>query len=173
MRGVTTLQPSKPQPQGPPTIYLLFRLTHCRWKESIEKFEGITRDALKTLYPERADPPLPATLDTSHLKGTYSHPGHGTMELREEPHPEKADQKILVVDRHEMAWRYRLSFHHVSGDHWICYQTIPLSPSKFFKGAHGAKFNVGASGKVETLEINWHNAMRDASEGLAIYERED
>ena len=149
-----------------------FRLTQSRWKESVEKFESINKDALKNVYPDRADPPLPPTLDIGHFKGTYSHPGYGTINLREEPHPEKADQKILVVDRDEMAWRYRLSFHHISGDHWVCYQTIPSSPSKFFQGAHGAKFNVGANGKVETLEINWYNAMRGASEGLAIYKRE-
>ncbi|KAI9151671.1 D-aminopeptidase [Paramyrothecium foliicola] len=142
-----------------------------RWRERLKFFTSKAHGGLDQLYPDRTTPPIPSALDTSKLAGSYYHPAYGTMVFREAPHPDKPDEKILITDREDMTWRYRLSLHHVSGDHWISYKSVPSSPSIFTAGAYRCKFNIGPHGEVASLEIDWYDILFGASEGTATLER--
>jgi hypothetical protein len=78
-------------------------------------------ESVDILYPKLPKPPLPPTVNITELQGIYYDPGYGRITLREEPHPDRSDEKILVADRHDMTWKYQMRLHHVSGDYWIIY----------------------------------------------------
>lgn len=128
---------------------------------------------MDVLYPERPDPVLPSTLALSELVGTYYNPGYGNITLHEEPHPEKAGEKILVANRPETTWKYSMHFHHVTGDHWIVY-----IPSAVFSGYNikfqefvAGEFKVGADGKASGVEIVWESRMDAMFEGNIFFNR--
>lgn len=104
----------------------------------------------------------------SQLTGTYHHPGYGTITLREEPHPEKSGEKILVADRPEMTWRYKLELHHASGDYWVVYDKVIAIPNSVFNDYSAGEFRIGADGKVSSLDIHFESHAGPAvNEGIA------
>lgn len=128
-----------------------------RWRGIIGYIGGSNDKAVSRLYPDQPDPPLPPTLNTSLLTGTYHDPGYGAITLREEPHPTRPDEMILLADRPEMTWRYTLELHHVSGDHWVVYDKIIGIPNSLFNDFSAGEFRIGADGKVSSLDIHWES----------------
>ena len=134
---------------------------------------GGSRDkAVETLYPDRPDPPLPPTLKTSQLVGEYHDPGYGTIRLQEQPHPARPDEKILVADRPEMTWRYKLELHHVSGDHWVVYDNVIGIPNCVHNDFSGCEFRIGADGKASSLDIHWEGHVGPPmDEGITSFKK--
>lgn len=120
-------------------------------------------NAVDMVYPNRASSPRPPTLQTSQLTGEFYDTAYGTITLREEPHPTKNGEKILVADRPEMTFRYRLELHHVYADHWIAYDKHLDIPDSLFNDFSAAEFRFGADGKVSSLEITWASHMGPAA----------
>lgn len=142
-----------------------------RWKEDQDKLTWLYENAVDVLYPERPDPVLPSTLNTSELVGTYYDPGYGNITLREEPHPDKPGEKILVADRPETTWKYAMHFYHVSGDHWIVYLPAPIYSGTKFKDFQAAEFKVGADGKAWGVEVLMESRTDPMPEGKVLYKR--
>ncbi|KAL7820596.1 putative penicillin-binding protein [Trichoderma gracile] len=142
-----------------------------KWKEGQDKLAWLYENAVDVLYPERPDPVLPSTLNTSELAGTYFDPGYGNITLREEPHPDKPGEKILVADRPETTWKYSMHFYHVSGDHWIVYLPAPIYSGTKFKDFYAAQFKVGADGKAWGVEVLMESRADPMPEGTVLYRR--
>ncbi|KAL7817510.1 beta-lactamase/transpeptidase-like protein [Trichoderma aethiopicum] len=142
-----------------------------KWKEGQDRLTWLYENAVDVLYPERPDPALPSTLNTSELAGTYYDPGYGSITLREEPHPDKPGEKILVADRPETTWKYSMHFHHVSGDHWIVYLPAPIYSGSKFKDFQAAEFKVGADGKAWGVEVLMESRTDPMPEGRVLYRR--
>lgn len=92
------------------------------------------------------------------------------MLLREESHPDKLDEKILVATRDVMTWRYQVRMHHATGDYWVVYLTTPHNPTLLNDFQSGG-FRRGADGKVSELEITWASRMSDQGEGTTVFKR--
>jgi hypothetical protein len=107
----------------------------------------------------------------SEFVGTYYDPGYGNITLREEPHPDKPGESILVADRPETTWNYSMHFNHVTGDHWIVYLSASIYSGLKFKEFVGAEFKVGADGKASGVEITWENWTDAMYEGKALFKR--
>ncbi|KAL6875186.1 beta-lactamase/transpeptidase-like protein [Trichoderma novae-zelandiae] len=142
-----------------------------RWKEGQDKLTWLYENAVDVLYPERPDPVLPSTLNTSELVGTYYDPGYGNITLREEPHPDKPGEKILVADRPETTWKYSMHFYHVSGDHWIVYLPAPIYSGTKFTDFQAAEFKVGADGRAWGIEVLMESRTDPMPEGKVLYRR--
>lgn len=130
-------------------------------------------DVVQRLYPNRPDPPLPSTLPTAQLTGTYYHPGYKSFTLHEEPHPENPNDKILVAERPNMTWKYKLELHHVSGNFWIVYNKFLDVPIPYIiNDFSGGEFKIGVDGKVASLDIHWKSHMGwEMDEGTASFKR--
>ncbi|KAL7951651.1 beta-lactamase/transpeptidase-like protein [Trichoderma barbatum] len=142
-----------------------------KWKKAEAKLDWLYKNALDILYPERPNPALPSTLSTSELVGTYYNAGYGNITLREEPHPDKLGEKILVADRPDSTWRYSMHFHHVSGDNWIVYLPAPIYSGTNFVEFVAGEFKLGADGKASGIEIIWESRTDPMFEGIALYKR--
>lgn len=127
------------------------------------------KNALDVLFPDRPKTPLPPTLDISQLAGTYNHPGYGPLVLREEPHPDKPDEKTLVSDREGTSWSQKWRFHHVSGDFWIAY--IELYTYYMNTAVH-AEFKFGVDGRPMGVEVELRNQGANLTEAIVLFKRE-
>ncbi|KAK1251795.1 hypothetical protein MKX07_007274 [Trichoderma sp. CBMAI-0711] len=142
-----------------------------KWKQGRDRLTWLYENAVDVLYPERPDPVLPSTLNTSELAGTYYDPGYGRITLREEPHPDKPGETILVADRPETTWKYSMHFYHVSADHWIAYLDAPIYSGTKFKDFYAAEFKVGADGKAWGVEVLLESRTDPMPEGTVLYKR--
>lgn len=115
--------------------------------------------AVDKLYPSKPNPSLPSSLKTEDLVGTYTDPGYGTFTLREEPRPDKPDETILVADRPEMTWKYKLEMHHVTGEYWIVYNKHLEVPNPMLEEYSSLKVKIGHDGRCKSLDIHWMNRM--------------
>ncbi|KAM5529942.1 penicillin-binding protein [Fusarium oxysporum f. sp. phaseoli] len=129
-------------------------------------------EAVDILYPERPNPPLPATVNTTKLQGIYYDPGYGRIALREQPHPNRSDEKILVADRQEMTWKYQMNLHHVSGDYWVVYLPLLENPG-YFTEFVAAEFKIGNDGKPVGLQVDWVDRVTDEVEGKVLFKKVD
>ncbi|KAH7237881.1 beta-lactamase/transpeptidase-like protein [Fusarium solani] len=129
-------------------------------------------EAVDILYPERPNPPLPATVNTTKLQGIYYDPGYGRITLHEASHPDRSDEKILVADRQEMTWKYQMNLHHVSGDYWIIYLPFLENPGYFTEFVAG-EFKIGNDGKPVGLQVDWVNRVTDEVEGKVLFKKVD
>ncbi|KAM0265635.1 hypothetical protein ACHAQJ_000069 [Trichoderma viride] len=143
----------------------------AKWKKVVDNLTWQYEHAVDVLYPKRPDPALPSTLALSELVGTYYDPGYGNITLREEPHPGKPGEKILVADRPETTWRYSMHFHHVTGDYWIVYLPSSLFSGFNFEEYVAGEFKLGADGKVSGIEVIWENRLDAMFEGKVFYKR--
>lgn len=126
---------------------------------------------MDVVYPKRPDPVLPSPLAVSEFVGTYYDPGYGNFTLREELHPDKPGEKILVADRPETTWNYSMHFHHVTGNYWIVYMPSVIWSGVKFKEFSGAEFKLGADGKPVGVEVTWENHMDTMYEGQVLFKR--
>jgi hypothetical protein len=90
--------------------------------------------------------------------------------LREEPHPDRSDETILVADRHDMTWKYQMRLHHVSGDYWIIYLPLLQNPGYIVEFVAG-EFKIGSNGKVIGLDVDWVNRAADEIEGKVLFKK--
>lgn len=128
--------------------------------------------AVEKLYPSMPKPALPSSLKTGDLVGIYSSQGYGTFTLREEPHPDKPDEMILVADRPEMTWKYRLEMHHVSGDYWVVYNKHLDTPNPMLEEYSSMEVKIGHDGKCKSLDIHWIDRMgAPVDAGISSFER--
>jgi hypothetical protein len=138
----------------------------------INMLNGKLDGAIDELFPNRPSPPLPPTLSTSQLVGKYHHAGYKTITLEEVPHPDGSDRKILVANRPEMTWNYRMEFHHASGDHWAVFSKLNDVPNSPLNDYSAAEFRIGADGKPSSLDIHWATHLGPkTAEGTASFAR--
>lgn len=130
----------------------------------------VPETAVDELYPERADPPLPRTLPLAGYLGTYYHAAYQniTLELVEEqPHSAEDSKRELRAVREDFVWKMIFEFEHVSGEFWLVY-IEPNGVSGIGTQLARAQFQIGVTGKVEALEIEF---FEEGSEGLISFEK--
>lgn len=128
--------------------------------------------AIDKLFPNRPSPPLPPTLSTSQLTGKYYHAGYKTITLQEAPHPEDDNRTILVANRPEMTWKYKMEFHHGSGDHWAMFVKLIDIPTSPLDDYSAAEFRIGADGKPSSLDVHWTSHLGpETFEGTVSFSR--
>lgn len=125
-------------------------------------------NALDNLYPERPKTALPPTVHTSQLVGTYYHPGFGPIRLREEKNVENPNESVLKSDREEASWSQKLTFHHVTGDHWIMYAKMYAD---FQNTALRSQFKIGVDGKPTGLEIEFLSRGGSIPEAVVLFDK--
>jgi hypothetical protein len=106
----------------------------------------------------------------SELVGSYYDPGYGTITFREETHSEKPEEKVLVADRPEMTWKYRIHLHHALADFWAATFTTPWNPTALNQ-CFPSEFKRGKDGKVAALKIEWVGHIGSGNEGEATFKR--
>lgn len=127
-------------------------------------------DASDQLFPNRPNPPVPSTFDTSELVGRYIDDGYGEIDLQEEEDPQSPGHKKLVADRSHMSWQEKLTLKHATGDFWIVYVTTPANPTFIFEFSPG-EFRRGKDGKVASLEVEWKSRLGSGDEGTTVFKR--
>lgn len=127
-------------------------------------------DPLDFLYPDRPAAPLPSSFKHSSLAGKYHDAGYGTITLREEPHPDVAGETILVADRTDMSFQYRIRLHRVSGDYWVAYYYQISEDMNGPEDARRAEFKAGVDGRPSGLEIDMR-PLGDVSHGIVFFEK--
>lgn len=143
----------------------------AKWDKAKKQMTWLYANSVDIVYPKRQDPALPPPLAVSEFVGTYYDPGYGNITLREEPHPDKPGENILVADRLETTWRYSMHFHHVTGNYWIVYlPTVIFSGVKFDEFV-GAEFQLGPDGKPLGVEVTWENQLDRIYEGKVFFRR--
>ncbi|CAM1502046.1 Fc.00g040300.m01.CDS01 [Cosmosporella sp. VM-42] len=143
------------------------------WHGIIDKWVNDYNKAIDIVYPERSDPPLPPTVSPKELAGSYYDAGYKEVTLRVEPHPDKSDEEILVVDRKDTTWKSQMRLHHVSGDWWILYIVMADNPGLMFREYVKAEFKIGPSGRPTGLEVEWWARTSDMYEGTTLFKRVD
>lgn len=136
----------------------------------IRVMTGDFDDPVKQAFPKHPDVIMPSSFKASELVGSYFDPGYGTITFREETHPDKSDEKILVADRPEMTWNYHVRLQHAFGDYWVVMITTPWNPTLFNECLPG-EFRRGTDGKVAALEIEWATRFGNMVEGRATFKR--
>lgn len=121
---------------------------------------------LDTLYPNRPEKPVPSSFKTSQLVGSYHNKGYGTLTLREEEDPERAGETILVADRPDIGWQYRLKMHHATGDYWATFFWVFKGASYYERSIVGGQFKAGVDSKPATLELDM-----GTTEKVVVYDR--
>ncbi|KAH7319727.1 putative penicillin-binding protein [Stachybotrys elegans] len=137
-----------------------------KWTKFLSDRKTNSTEAAKQLYPHLPDHPLPLQVNISQLVGDYTNAGYGTLRLREQDHPDKAGEVILVADRPEMTWRYRLEFHHVSADNWMVGMSMPGILETDYSRAW---FRIGADGKPAWLEYELSGS--EMEDGVIKFDR--
>ncbi|PNP40886.1 hypothetical protein TGAM01_v201003 [Trichoderma gamsii] len=143
----------------------------AKWDKVVKEMSWQYANAVDILYPERQDPASPPTLAVSEFAGTYYDPGYGNITLREEPHPDKLGESILVAHRPETTWNYSMRFNHVTSDYWIVYLPASIWSGLRFEEFVAAEFKLGADGKASGVEITWENRMDAMYEGKLLFKR--
>ncbi|KAL5592489.1 hypothetical protein FOBRF1_013515 [Fusarium oxysporum] len=143
-----------------------------KYQKIVKELNPTADESVDILYPERPNPPLPPTVNTTELQGIYYGPGYGQITLREEPHPDRSDEKILVADRQDMTWKYQMRLHHVSGDFWIIYLPLLENPGYMIEFVAG-EFKIGSNGRVIGLEVDWVYRAADEIEGKVLFKKVD
>lgn len=144
-----------------------------RWRKILDDATEILDGAIEKLYPDRPDPPLPSTLNTSQLVGTYHNPGYKTITLREAAHPDGGNRTILLAERPEMTWRYKMELHHITADHWIVYLKSIDIPGSVLNDYAAAEFRIGGNGKPEALKVSWinHDGSKTTLLGTSLFNK--
>ncbi|KAL5603627.1 hypothetical protein FOVSG1_006377 [Fusarium oxysporum f. sp. vasinfectum] len=145
---------------------------NSKYHKIMEELSPTADESVDILYPERPDPPLPPIVNITELQGIYYDPGYGQIRLREEPHPDRPDEKILVADRQDMTWKYQMRLHHVSGDYWIIYLPFLENPGYIIEFVAG-EFKIGNNGKAVGLLVDWVSRPDDVFEGKALFKKVD
>jgi hypothetical protein len=136
----------------------------------MEAISGGIKNPIKEAFPDGPESNIPSTFKTSELVGSYSDPGYGTITFREEADPEKPEEMVLVADRPEMTWKYRLCLHHAFAEYWAATITTPWNPTALNR-CYPSEFKRGMNGKVAALEIEWVDSMGGLNEGKAVFKR--
>ncbi|SPJ85817.1 uncharacterized protein FTOL_11600 [Fusarium torulosum] len=125
------------------------------------------------LIQDRLEFPENERLDVesnTELQGVYYSPGYGQITLREEPHPDRSNETILIADRHDITWKYQMRLHHVSGDYWIIYLPL-LENSGYIVEFVAGEFKIRSNRKVIRLEVDWVNRAADEIEGKILFKK--
>lgn len=122
------------------------QLTQSSFKKAEAQAEHDLEHAVDILYPHRPENPIPSTLNTSALAGTYHDDGYGTVQLHEKNHPSNNGETILSAERPEMTFPYIVTFHHVTGNFWVAYYTSTDGQTSPY-GFTAAEFVIGSNGK--------------------------
>lgn len=138
------------------------------WRDLLDGAAKSNEGALDRLYPDRPNPALPPSLQTSCFVGIYEDPGYGSFTLREEPSPDKPGETILVADRPRTTWRYVMKMHHVTGDYWMIYTELQGVADAIANSTVGGQFKIGVDGKVSSLDIHWENYLGPATDGGVV-----
>lgn len=80
--------------------------------------------------------------------------------------PENPNEWVLKSDREESSWSQKLTFHHVTGDHWIIYAKIYAD---FQNTALRSQFKIGVDGKPSDLEIEFLSRGGDVPEAVVEF----
>ncbi|KFA76398.1 hypothetical protein S40288_04805 [Stachybotrys chartarum IBT 40288] len=142
-----------------------------RWEKMLNEATTNLEEAIKELYPDVADPPLPPITKFSQMTGTYRHAGYGTLTLQEAPHPGKINATILLANREDMTWPYVLKFYHVSAENWVLQLVTTDVPIPLGTEYGRAWFQIGADGRAASVEYEVGN-VREGREGTIKYLRE-
>ncbi|KAF9875984.1 putative penicillin-binding protein [Colletotrichum karsti] len=129
-----------------------------QWEQSKQLVEGAFDAALDLAYPERPENPLPPTLPSTALVGTYFHPAYQnlTLTLKDGSNSTQGSSVAsLVASTEDSLIQTQWEFVHVSGDFWLVLLTSLAQPVKFASRFVRAEFFVGVNGSVEALEIDW------------------
>lgn len=131
--------------------------------------------AVDKLYPTRADPPRPPTLQVREYAGVYSHPAYHNLTLEAvEPSSVTQGESITVKtgklkgSREDEVWQLTYDFAHVSGEFWIIRMDMKNSPNQLLGQVAKAEFRIGPNGRVEQMVVEY---MEDQSEGVITYEK--
>ncbi|CAI6098117.1 unnamed protein product [Clonostachys chloroleuca] len=138
------------------------------WRDLLDGAAKSNEGVLDRLYPDRPNPALPPSLQTGCFVGTYEDAGYGSFTLREEPHPDKPGETILVADRPRTTWRYVMKMHHVTGDYWMIYTELQGVADAIANSTVGGQFKIGVDGKVSSLDIYWENYLGPATDGGVV-----
>ncbi|KAI2610592.1 beta-lactamase/transpeptidase-like protein [Hypoxylon sp. NC1633] len=131
--------------------------------------------AVDTLYPERANPPLPRALPLEKYVGVYGHPAYQniTIELTGEDNSAKGDSRPsgkgqLKAVRDNMVWQMTFEFRHVSGEFWAVVIDMLNTPNGLGVQLARAEFVVGVKGNVDKLKMEF---LEDGSEGVIVFDK--
>lgn len=80
---------------------------------------------------------------------------------------------MLVADRPDSTWQYKIQLEHVTGDYWMAYTKITDDEDSFFDDFAKGWFVIGVDGKVAALNISWQTQLGDMDEGTSSFERVD
>lgn len=130
--------------------------TVCRYEKDYKQTLAEVAGAVDSLYPDRADPPVPPARPLEQYAGTYFHPGYQYMRMELVDDPKKPGIK-LAADRSEFSWKDTCEFAHVSAESWVMYELEAAAPNQPAKGFAGVEFKVGASGNVTAMGIGWRS----------------
>jgi len=122
----------------------------------------VWESALETVYPDRADPPVPRTLPLRAYAGTYFHPGYQNLTLTLQGSEDEKEGPRLVAKFVGASWRTTCDVAHVSGEHWLAYCEMPLQS---FRDYAAARSEIGANGAVEAIVLDLRGINDEASEG--------
>ncbi|KAI0178600.1 beta-lactamase/transpeptidase-like protein [Hypoxylon sp. FL1284] len=144
-------------------------------KQKLDDILGLADTAVETLYPVRANPPLPRALPLEAYAGTYSHPAYRTVkiELAGDDNSSKAGKKRksrgeLKAVRDNMEWQMVFEFVHVSGEHWAVVIDFLNTPNMLNGQLARAEFVVGVGGAADALRMEF---LEDGSEGVIVFDR--
>jgi hypothetical protein len=131
---------------------------------------GDAETPIKQAFPNHPESKIPSSFKYIELVGSYYDPGYGTITFREEIDPENPEERLLVADRPEMTWKYRVRLHHAFADYWAGTFTTPWNPT-VLNQCFPCEFKRGVNGKVAALEIEWAGRMGGLNEGKSTFKK--
>ncbi|KAJ5661098.1 beta-lactamase/transpeptidase-like protein [Penicillium longicatenatum] len=96
---------------------------------------------------------LPLTLPLKEYAGTYFNPGYQDITVYLDC------EGILHADRKNMTWPEKITFQHVSGEHFLMVSAHNEDFGAFCPEVYDAEFRLSVQGKPWTLGIAWERAM--------------
>lgn len=141
-------------------------------------FNKARDEALKKMFPRRADPALPRSLPLSKYAGTYFNPGYQNLTIQEQrPElPGKRSEKAKLNNKEELwapqglnvVWETTYGFEHISGEYWFVNIAFDHGRNGLMEMFGRAEFVVGPGGTADAVEIEYSEG---GFEGRIRYER--
>ncbi|KAJ5088695.1 beta-lactamase/transpeptidase-like protein [Penicillium angulare] len=96
---------------------------------------------------------LQPTLALNEYAGTYTHAGYTTILVYLD------NEGVLRADRKDMTWPEAITFHHVTGEHFLMVSEHNEDYGAFCPDVYDAEFRIDVEGKAWTLGVAWERAM--------------
>ncbi|KAJ5753288.1 beta-lactamase/transpeptidase-like protein [Penicillium odoratum] len=96
---------------------------------------------------------LPLMLPLDEYAGTYTRAGYKDVTVYLD------SEGVLRADRKDMTWLETITFHHVSGEHFLIHSVYHEDFGAFCPEVYDAEFRLSIEGKPWTLGIAWERAM--------------